>query len=165
MGIIARMLFVLILVVAPVVVWSTSSSLPGRVATHFGRGGLVNGWMSHDGYVVFMIMMTTLLPLVVVAVTGLVPRFATSSIARRNRQFWLAPERREATLNSLATSACAMGILLILFLVGIHFLVLEANARNPARLDESAFLVVLVGFLLLLALWIGTLALRFGRAR
>ena len=66
-------------------------------------------------------------------------------------------------MSTLAALGCAMGVLLILFLVGIHFLVLEANTRSPARLDESAFMVVLVGFLLLLALWIGALALRFGR--
>ena len=40
MAIIPRLLFVLVLIVAPVVVYATSAALPERVATHFGRGGL-----------------------------------------------------------------------------------------------------------------------------
>ena len=67
MGIVARVSFVLAVVVAPIVVWTTSAQLPARVASHFGRGGYANGFMSHDAYVLFMLAMTTILPLVVVA--------------------------------------------------------------------------------------------------
>lgn len=165
MGVIARLLFVLTLIVAPIVVWTTSQPLPATVATHFGRGGYANGFMSHDAYLVFMLAMTTLVPLVVVAATGVLPRVASSRIVMLNRDFWLAPGRREATLSFLASHACAMGVLLGAFLVGIHFLVLEANERIPPHLDEHAFTVVLVAFLLLLAVWIGTLVLRFARLR
>ncbi|HTQ00905.1 MAG TPA: hypothetical protein VMN56_16415 [Casimicrobiaceae bacterium] len=165
MGVIARLLYLLALVVAPIVVWTTSQPLPATVATHFGRGGYANGFMSHDAYLVFMLIMTTVVPLVVVAATGLLPRVVTSQIAIRNRKFWLSPERREATLSFLTSHACAMGVLLTLFLVGIHFLVLEANERTPPHLDEHAFTVVLIAFLLLLAVWVGTLVLRFARER
>ena len=165
MGIIPRLLYVLALVVAPIVVWTTSEPLPSRVATHFARGGYANGFMSHDAYLVFILAMTTVVPLAVVAATGLLPRVATSRIKIRNREFWLSPQRREATLSFLTSHACAMGVLLTLFLVGIHFLVLEANERTPPRLDEHAFMVVLIAFLLLIAVWIGTLVLRFARER
>ena len=53
MGIVVRMLFGLCLVVAPIVVWTTSAQLPARVASHFARGGYANGFMSQDAYVVF----------------------------------------------------------------------------------------------------------------
>jgi len=36
MGIITRMLFGLSVVIAPIVVWTTSAQLPARVASHFG---------------------------------------------------------------------------------------------------------------------------------
>ena len=57
MGVIPRLLYVLALVVAPIVVWTTSEPLPARVATHFGSGGYANGFMSHDAYLVFMLIM------------------------------------------------------------------------------------------------------------
>jgi len=161
MAVIPRLLFVLMLIVGPVVVWTTSTGLPARVATHFGRGGLANGWMTHDGYIAFMFAMIVLVPLVVVAATSLVPGLATSRISLPHRQYWLSPERKEATVGWLSSHGCALGILLILFMLGIHLLTLEANSRTPARLDEAEFFTVLVGFLVLLAIWIVAIALRF----
>jgi hypothetical protein len=165
MSLVVRMLFLMSLVVAPIVVWTTSAQLPARVASHFARGGHANGFMSHDSYVLFMGGMTTLLPLVVVSCIGLIPRIATSRLSLRYREHWLAPARREETLSMLATWGCAFGILLIVFLTAIHFLTLEANARAPARLDESTFFGVLVAFLVLLGAWIAFMVLRFGRPR
>ena len=165
MGIITRMLFGLSVVIAPIVVWTTSAQLPARVASHFGRGGYANGFMSHDVYVLFMLGMTTLLPLVVVASIGLIPRLATSRLSLRHRDHWLAPMRRAETLATLATWGCAFGVVLIAFLTSIHFLTLEANARTPARLDEGTFFTLLVGFLVVLVAWIVFLALLFGRPR
>ena len=79
----------------------------------------------------------------------------------RYREHWLAPQRRAETLAALASSGCGFGVVLIAFLIAIHFLTLEANMRTPARLDEGAFFAVLVGFLVLLAAWIGFMAVRF----
>ena len=165
MGIIPRFLFVLALIVAPIVVWSTTSTLPVRVATHFGSGGMANGWMSRDGYALFMIVMITVLPLTIVSFTGFIPRFAVSQIARRKRDFWLSPQLRDETLAWLASHACSMGVLIIAFLSGIHFLTIEANRRSPPRLDESSMFAVVIGFVVLLVIWIGALALRFLRTR
>jgi len=165
MGIAVRMLFGLCVVVAPIVVWTTSAQLPARVASHFARGGYANGFMPHEAYVLFMLAMTTLLPLVVVASIAFAPRLATSRLSMRHREHWLAPQRRAATMATLATWACAFGVVLVLFLTAIHFLTLEANARTPAQLDEGAFFVVLGGFLALLVAWIAFMAIRFGRPR
>jgi len=165
MGIVVRMLFGLCLVVAPIVVWTTSAQLPARVASHFARGGYANGFMSQDSYVLFMLLMTTLLPLAVVLSIGFIPRLATSRMSMRYREHWLAPQRRAATMATLASWACAFGVLLILFLLAIHLLTVDANARVPARLDEGTFFAVLVAFLVLLAAWIAFMAIRFGRPR
>jgi amino acid permease len=121
--------------------------------------------MSHDSYLAFMLAMTTLLPLVIVACIGFIPRVATSRVSIRYREHWLAPVRRAQTLATLATWGCAFGVLLVVFLTSIHLLTVEANARTPPRLDEGTFFAVLVGFLVGLAAWIGFLAIRFGRPR
>ena len=98
MAIIPRLLFVLVLIVAPIVVYATSAGLPERVATHFGPAGVANGWMHHETYLAFMLAMTTLLPLFVVAMTGFFPRIAVSQIRIAHREHWLAPNRRAETL-------------------------------------------------------------------
>src|SRR3982751_2787150 len=121
--------------------------------------------MPHETYVLFMLAMTTLLPLVVVACIAFAPRLATSRLSTRYREHWLAPQRRAQTMATLATWACAFGVVLVLFLTAIHVLTVEANARAPARLDEGAFFVVLGGFVALLAAWVALMAIRFGRLR
>jgi uncharacterized membrane protein len=164
MGNIPRMLFLLVLIAVPVVVYGTSMGLPERVATHFGPGGTANGFMTRGGYVAFMLAMTTLLPLFVVAMTGFVPRVAISQIKIANRDHWLAPARRAETLGWLMSHACWVGTVLALFLFGIHLLVVRANGLSPPRLDEALFFVLLGAFLVMLAGWIVTMALRFRRA-
>jgi len=164
MGNIPRMLFLLVLIAVPVVVYGTSMGLPERVATHFGPGGVANGFMSRGGYVAFMLAMTTLLPLFVVAMTGFVPRVAISQIKIANREHWLSPARRAETLGWLMSHACWLGIVISLFLGGMHLLLARANGLSPPRLDETQFFVLLGAFLVMLAAWMVTMALHFRRA-
>jgi hypothetical protein len=145
MSAIPRLLFVLALVVVPIFIVGTSSGLPDPVASHFGVGGLPNGWMGRDGYVALMVALSTLLPLFVVAVTGLLP------------------ERRQATRDWLINNACTMGIILTLFLAALHALLLEANALTPARLPEPPFFAVLAAFVVTLIVWIAWTRQHFRR--
>ena len=111
MGMILRLLFVLALVAVPVVMWATSTGMPARVATHFGGNGLANGWMSKDGYLLFMLIMTTVFPLVVAAATGLIPAAGRSLIAKRSGT--MSPQRLETTLRWLAGYATIVGSLIV----------------------------------------------------
>lgn len=154
MGIIPRLLFVLALVVVPVLIAATSSGLPDRVATHFGTGGFANGWMTRDGYLAFMVAMTTLLPLVVVAMTGLFPGMALAKYRIANADYWLAPQRRQATRDWLIDNACAMGIVLTLFFAAMHMLLIEANAVVPAELPGPPFVALLAGFIVAVIAWV-----------
>ena len=53
---------------------ATVALLPDSVATHFAGGGRPNGWMTREGYRVFMLLFVTLLPLFMVAMAGWLPR-------------------------------------------------------------------------------------------
>jgi len=64
----------------------------------------------------------------------------------------------------LASHACWLGCLLVVFLTAIHFLTVEANAVTPARLSESALIGVMVGFAIGILLWVLALWARFRRA-
>lgn len=163
MSAIPRLLFVLVLVVVPIFIVGTSSGLPDPVASHFGVGGLPNGWMGRDGYVALMVALSTLLPLFVVAVTGLLPGLALAKARIANRDYWLAPERRQATRDWLINNACTMGIILTLFLAALHALLLEANALTPARLPEPPFFAVLAAFVVTLIVWIAWTRQHFRR--
>jgi len=161
MNTLPRLLLALVLVVVAIVVGATGSMLPPEVASHFGGGGVANGWMPRMGYVALIVALATLLPLAVACTSGLVPRVTRFRKLVRRPEYWLAPERQEATRAFLANHACALGILLSLFMLGVHLLTLQANAVRPAQLPMAAFYALLGVFLAFLAAWIGMLFLRF----
>ena len=161
MNMLPRLLFAFVLIVVAIVIGATGGMLPPEVASHFGSGGVANAWMPRAGYVALVVALAAALPLIVACTSGLVPRMTRLAKLVRHPQWWLAPERREATEAFLANHACALGVLLSLFMLGVHLLVLEANATQPARLPMAPFYTLLGAFLALLAAWIGTLFLRF----
>ena len=69
----------------------TATQLPPIVATHFGAGGVADGWMSRDGYTIFAMLLTLLLPLVVFASVGWLPYRFERFVNLPHRDVWLAP--------------------------------------------------------------------------
>jgi uncharacterized membrane protein len=160
---IPRILFVFLLVLGPAILWGTSGTLPDRVATHFGPGGLANGWMSRDGYRTFMLALGTLVPIFVVLVSGFVPRAAAQKSKIPNPDYWLAPERRAETYARMLSHACWLGCAMLVFFTGTHLLLLDANAAQPPRLPERPFIALVVGFVVVLVVWMFALRMRFRR--
>lgn len=156
-----HLLFVLVLVVAAAIVAGTSPALPPNVASHFGASGLADGWMPRAGYVAAMLALVTVLPLLVAATTGLVPRWSRRNRIMCHPDYWLAPPRKEATQAFLEAYACAFGSFLSLFMLGIHLLTVSANATDPARLPLTAFYTLIGVFLALLCGWMAGLYVRF----
>jgi hypothetical protein len=158
---IASMLFAAVLAAVGWFIVTTTRELPSTVATHFGPGFLANGGMARDDYLVFSLTFSILVPLVVAGIVGWIPRLFPKLVNVPNRDYWLAPERRAATLESLALSGIALGALLSTFMGGVHWLILKANAVVPPRLPANAFWTLMVAFLVLLTVWIGALWTRF----
>jgi uncharacterized membrane protein len=159
----ARPLFILLLVVGAILISVTTHQLPAQIASHFGAGGAPNGWMSRNGYLLFMLAFAVVLPLAVVLGAGVLPRLKVNSINIPNRDYWLDPSRREATLRYLATHACWLGSLLVVFIAAIHLLLIEANATQPPHLPGQLFVTLLVLFVVALAIWMMTMLLHFRR--
>lgn len=158
-----RIAFVVLLVVVTAVIVATTGSLPERVATHFGAGGLANGFMSRDGYLLFMLAFTIVISLVVVAMTGLFPGIARSPRNIQHHDYWFAPARRAESSARLLNHACLLGCLIVLFFGGMHGALMVANAATPPRLPETAFFIMLGAFLVGIALWIFFMRRMFAR--
>jgi len=119
------------------VLYVTSDSLPARVASHFGFGGLANGYMPRDAYLLLMYLMTLALPLAIIVVYLALPRISPRLVRIPAREYWLAQERRAATHASIATSGFVIASMVAGFMIAVHLLVVEANQRVPPRLDTS----------------------------
>lgn len=153
--------FVVALLGAAVYILITAGQLPPRVASHFGGDGLANGYMSRDGYRLFMLLFTVGLPLLMVAVVGGLPARFPKWSNLPHKDHWFAPERRDDSLAFLRRHAYWFGTLLVFFMTAIHTLIIQANAQTPPRLAEGPFLGMMAVFLGGLAVWIVALLWRF----
>ncbi len=131
--------FVFLLVSGAVLIITTSSALPPRVASHFGVGGAANGWQSLETYRALMLLFGIGLPVLVVAAMAWLPRKLPRLTKLPARDYWLAPERRDATYAALTAFAFAHGALIVVFVVALHLSIVAANASTPPRLAGGPF--------------------------
>ncbi|MDH5537706.1 MAG: hypothetical protein OEZ08_19310, partial [Betaproteobacteria bacterium] len=127
--------------------------------------GRPNGWMTREGYRVFMLAFTVGLPLFVTAAIGWLPGRFPRAINLPNREHWLAPERRDAALAYLTRHGCLLGCLMVLFSAAIHALILDAHASSPPLLASERLLWMLAGFLIGITAWALALFRRFAKRR
>ncbi len=154
--------FFILLVSGVSFVIGTASELPPTVASHFDASGQPNAYMSHSGYIRFMLCLALGLPIAVVSLLTAVYSRATQ-MKLPNRDYWLAPERLDHTRAFLIAHGIWFGSLLVALTCCAHWLVLLANRTQPAHLSGQMFAVVMITFLLSTLAWIGALMLALRR--
>ncbi len=158
---ICSLLFAAVLIAVGWFIVTTTGELGDPVATHFAGGLLANGWMPRDGYRTFSLSFATVLPAIVAAIVGWLPRAFPRYVNIPHREYWLAPERSAATFASIAVHGLLLGMLLCVFMAGVHWLILQANAAVPPQLPAKPFWTMLIAFLTAFAFWIWAFWSRF----
>lgn len=109
-----------------------------------------------------MLAVTVGVPTLIVVLQAVVLR--TSPVTNLpNRDYWLAPERKEATFAFLDVQAMRFAVMMVAFLCFVHWLLVKANAAQPPQLGSSLFVPIPVAFLLASLAWAAAFALRFRR--
>jgi uncharacterized membrane protein len=157
-----RTLFMLVVCAAVFLILS-SADLPPVVASHFAAGGAANAFMPRTAYVGFMVGIVAGLPLLITVLLGLVRRLPPSLYNLPNSDYWLAPERIEATRQYMARQAAGFTALIVLFLSYVHWLVVQANLVQPPQLAEQPFILGLALFALATIVWAGGFIAHFMR--
>jgi hypothetical protein len=153
-----------LLVGAAAFVLVTGSNLPPLVASHFGIGGAVDGFMSRGAYLGFMLIGVVAIPLLIVVPQRLVRTISPRLINVPNRDYWLAPERIESTLDYLRDHAVWFAALLVVFICFVHWEVVQANMRRPVRLLAEPFFAGVVVYVASVLIWIGAMVVHFRRS-
>lgn len=142
-------------------IWLTSQSLPPLVASHFDSAGRVTAYMPRGRYIALLLGIAVVVPLFLV----IGPRRAFSTPGLRinlpNRDYWLAPERREETFRFLAQQTSVFAWLMVLFLCYVQWLVVRANALTPPSLNPAALVSGLLVFLVCIFLSVVRLIVHF----
>ncbi len=130
--------------------WQTA---PAVIWSHFNGAGLPDGRSGRVEFLVTWLGIVTLLPAIAMGYAALLPRFSTGSINIPNKELWLAPERREATLRDLADMLAWMMAATTGFMFAVMQGVIDANTRTPARLGpwNNYAIVGLVSAMVLIA--------------
>jgi hypothetical protein len=138
-----------------------AESLPPTMATHFGAGGVPNGYMSKEGFIVFYLGFMFFLPGLFMAASVLIEKLPVSLINIPNRKYWMTPARREQTVTSLARGIRFLGLMTGLFLIAIDQLVINANMVKPPVLDERGTWVFLFAFVFTIISFLLWITIRF----
>jgi hypothetical protein len=156
-----RILLYGLLLVAGLFIWRSAGLLmPPQVASHFVGSGAANAWMPRDSYVHFMLLAGVLLPGALAEVISLVSRLG-GSLRIPNKDYWMAPERRDQALAWMSAHARWFACLLSGFICYVHWLVIGANRTQPATLPPDKMLPALVVFVACSVAWGLSLQLRF----
>jgi serine/threonine-protein kinase len=136
--------------------------LPATVASHFDGEGRPNGWMSREGFFTLQAIVLGVQVAVFVAGMRLVRRLPDRWINLPHKDYWLAPERREASLAYLETWGLWMACAGFAFFLGIFQLTIEANLRR-GHLPLGPTWVLMAGFIGYTLFALARLLLRFRR--
>lgn len=114
----------------------SASQLPDRVASHFNARGRPDDWMSRADYLRFMAIFGFVFPAFIVGITSLF-RLFPQGLNLPHRDYWLAPERRTDTYAYLHRVGLWFACLCLCFVIGLHFLTIQANQAPNAHLSNS----------------------------
>jgi uncharacterized membrane protein len=143
-----RLNIVLLAAAAALALW-WYPQLPDRVATHFGFSGEADGWMSKDGFYVFYAVLMLSMFGMFSGLVVLLRRFPTSMINIPNREYWFAPERREAGFAKLEKNMHHMGSATLAFMMFMMDVSFRANLASPPHLVSYVWMY-LAGYLIVL---------------
>src|SRR5690606_3467074 len=104
-----RWLFAAWLVLVAGFILVTGSQLPATVASHFGAGGDADGFMPRAAYLGVMCVAGAALPAIIVIAQQRIMRKWPQRVNLPNREYWLAPQRREATVQAITRHLMLFG--------------------------------------------------------
>ena len=134
--------------------------LPDTVASHFGHGGQPDDWSSKRTYTTVILAITGVVAMTFLGMGAFLRRLPDDMINFPNRDYWLAPARRDESLAAFVRMLHGFGAATIALLIAMNQLVFDANLRPPARLGAASWLLI-AAYLAFAALWTIVLYRRF----
>ena len=126
--------------------------LPERMASHFGPSGQANGWMSKQGNMIFYLALVSASSALWAGMGWILKKCPDDQINLPNKEYWLAPERREQTLLRMGHQMSTFGIAIVAFLMAVMQSVFLANLEGGKQLG-ALFFIYLIGFLVYTGIW------------
>ncbi len=127
-------------------------NLPERMASHFNAAGEPDGWMSKQGYFLFLGGILSFIILEFTLLPWIIRKAPVRLINMPNREFWFADERREETLRVIGSYFEWFSSALLALFIGINQLAIRANLTGE-NLSAQSWLI-LGAFLVFVVVWL-----------
>jgi uncharacterized membrane protein len=142
-----RMAWYLLLLLVPIGLLQHTwywQRLPDSVATHFGPGGQPDAWMPRTQAVLVQAGFQVVFPFFLQLLGRLSAILPISMVNIPHREYWLAPERRQATLGWVYGMLSCTGVAMSLLMLGLSHLTFQANiTHQPLQMKPFFFVLSL----------------------
>ncbi len=122
--------------------------LPAQLASHFDARGLPDGWSSKSAYFALQALIVLVLTLCFAALPTWLEGAPVRLVNLPNKDYWLAPERRGATMARVASALTWFGCAGLAFIVVVTWLVIDFNLGHERVLPAAPIWVLLGGIVL-----------------
>jgi len=124
---------------------------PSVVPSHFDAAGRPNAWSSRNAFFTLQVAVTLGIAALFIVIPRLLKVTPASLINLPNKRYWLAPERREETMDRLASYFDIFASATVLLLMAVFEL--ASLASRGGGLGMNFFLPALVSYLVFSAGW------------
>ena len=138
-----------------------AATMPPVLATHFGTSGAPNGWQTQSQFFVLELTLLGVCLLLSFGIPWLIGALPLSLVNVPNKEYWLAPERREETLAFFKAQFAWFGCGFLAFLLVVNQLVFAANQTSHRKLNGPEIATALVAFLAFVGIWTVRLVVHF----
>jgi uncharacterized membrane protein len=135
-------LLVLTLISAVVQAVWWSPQLPARVPTHFGPNGQPDGWSTPTQMIVSFVGLQFTIAGAMVLLAYFLSFIPDSMINVPNREYWLSPERREATLRDMRGFLGWMAIATSWLMIGMFQLSALVAVQRLTSISPAFWLLI-----------------------
>jgi uncharacterized membrane protein len=127
------------------------ATLPEQVATHFNVRGEPDAWMSRDAHAAFQAGLALFIAVVFAGLARFIDRLPARFLNVPHRDYWLAPERRAASLQAVGSLLYTIGCATLGFFMFMFHHVHRANLSG-GRLELELMPLIIGQFLLVIGL-------------
>lgn len=132
---------------------------PDTVASHFGANGLPDGWMSKPAFFAFYLAIVGLCTAMFLGIHFGLPRLPVSMINLPNKDYWLAPERRQQAFDFLRYYFLWFASAMMALLVDMLYQTAQVNLGHTQTLPHAWLSMGM--FLCFSVIWIIGLVIKF----
>ena len=158
-----KLLFAVLAAYAAIHFSSYYSQLPDVVASHFGARGTPNSWQSKPVFFGFFVGSLALSAFIAFALPRFIGAMPIQLVNLPNKNYWLAPERRAASLDILGSYFALFGCAIFVVMIVAFEYASRSNLHPETRSDVAHLWYTFIGFLVFLIVWLTRLFIRFRR--